>query len=239
MGVMKDPRCSAHACASKKCKGDIWSQGVERLLTRDTASDVRNVKALFNNWVRTKEEGCDHYPFGSRNHASWEGVSGLCFLCHYFLWKLYGPSSQDWHLGIKIIIEKMSSWTFSRSLPGSEFFPRATVFLHGPSIRKLMYLNRTDWANILWKLCPGEKEHMCTLKTCVWVEQQKLLPWVSLVWLVFFLVCLTFWKKYPVANVRFPRVPQQTFRSNLTLKAATPNNVWLPSCESQLPSIQI
>ena len=24
-------------------------------------------------------------------HASWQGVSGLCVVCHYFLWKLYFP----------------------------------------------------------------------------------------------------------------------------------------------------
>lgn len=59
-GVMKDTRCSVYVCASKKFEGDMWSQGVERLLIRDTTSDIRNVQMLFNNLVRTKEEGCDH-----------------------------------------------------------------------------------------------------------------------------------------------------------------------------------
>jgi len=45
-----------------------------------------------------------------------EGVSSLCFLCHYFLRKLYGPGSQGWHLRIDIIVGNHVIWNILQFL---------------------------------------------------------------------------------------------------------------------------
>lgn len=50
-------------CVSKKSRGDMWSQGVERLLMKDTNSNIRDNKTSFNNSGENKRKnGCDHWP---------------------------------------------------------------------------------------------------------------------------------------------------------------------------------
>lgn len=152
--------------------------------------------------------------FGQCSHASWEGVSGLGFLAHYFLWELYGPGSQDWHLRTEVIVENPSSGRCSRSLAGSAL---TSVPLCVPpwsfwSFSKRRDVSKQNW--LCWcfmKLSLGKKECICTLKNlCLGGATENVAASCSCV--VFLSSLFVILKKHSVANFRFLTVQLQTFR---------------------------
>lgn len=52
--MMEETRCSVYVCASKKSRGDTRSQGVEKLLMKDTNSSIRDIKIPFYNLHKNK-----------------------------------------------------------------------------------------------------------------------------------------------------------------------------------------